>query len=151
MTDDAASNIQLLGDLAVLDAEPGYNRGTMGTETTNRRRINCDTNSNKAHKGNIHQAASAKKLVKKTSNVAHDQAPQTLGLNAAAQCLESEIEALLTPTSQRPEKAMTVGCVYPESPRGRARSRTIGLERRMSVQQQKPPNIYVASSPFICH
>ncbi|KAF7597416.1 hypothetical protein BBP40_003663 [Aspergillus hancockii] len=146
--DDALSNIQLFGGLAVLDAKPDYSRGTMGTET-NRRKTGRNIDGDMTHKFNPHRSASAKKLVKKTPN--NGQAPQTIGPNATTRCLESETKAPLTPISQRPETTMAAGCVCPESPRGRARSRTIDLERRMSAQHQKPPNIYVAASPLIYH
>ncbi|KAB8230665.1 uncharacterized protein BDW43DRAFT_155621 [Aspergillus alliaceus] len=143
-TDNIISNNHRYEGLTTRTVEPSNVIGQKELKTTNQGKPGADLESDQPHKSNLRRSKSAKKLVKKTPNAVHDQDPQTIGANAAVQCLEAEIVALLTPPSQLPVKNVDV---HPESLRGRARSRAIDFERRMTVKQQKHPSIKVAAPP----
>ncbi|KAB8214550.1 hypothetical protein BDV33DRAFT_182547 [Aspergillus novoparasiticus] len=146
--DDTMSNEQLCESFATRNARFSYGRDTV-LENSNQRTTDAVLNSDKSHTFDSHRSKSGEKILKKTPNVAHDQNPRAIAANVASQCLESEIEALVAPTSQRPGGAVDVGRVYPEPLRGRTKSRTLDIERRMSAKQLNRPDVYAIASPLI--
>ncbi|OGM40861.1 hypothetical protein ABOM_010752 [Aspergillus bombycis] len=146
--DDTISAVQPCESFASYNSRFSYDRET-GLENSNQRKIDAGINADQSYMFNSCRSKSEKSIVKKTLNVAYKQNPQAIVANADIRHLESEIETLVAPTSQRPERAVDVGCVYSESLRGRARSRTLDIERRMSAKQQNQQNTYAVISPFI--
>ncbi|KAE8376843.1 hypothetical protein BDV26DRAFT_293755 [Aspergillus bertholletiae] len=124
--DNTVSNAQLCESFAAHNAKFNYDRDR------NRNQLAADAciNSDQSYMVNSHRSKSVKRVIKKSQNATHGQNPQAVAANAAVWCLESDIE-VHEPISQFPDRAVNMGCVYPELVRGRARSRTLDVERRM--------------------
>ncbi|KAB8256255.1 hypothetical protein BDV32DRAFT_97773 [Aspergillus pseudonomiae] len=146
--DDTISDVQIYESFANHYSRLSYDRDT-GLENSNQRKIDAGINSDQSYIFNSCRPKLEKSIVKKTLSVAYGQNPQAIAANANVRHLESEIEALVAPTSQYPGRAVDVGYMYTESLRGRARSRTLDIERRMSAKQQNQQNMYAVVSPFI--
>ncbi|KAB8200642.1 hypothetical protein P875_00011261 [Aspergillus parasiticus SU-1] len=146
--DDTMSNEQLCESFATRNTRFSYSRDTV-LQNSNQRTTDAVLNSDKPYSFDSHRSKSGERILKKTPNVAHDQNPRAIAANVASQCLESEIEALVAPTSQRPGRAVDVGRVYAEPLRGRTKSRTLDIERCMSAKQQNQPDVYAIASSLI--
>ncbi|KAE8348157.1 hypothetical protein BDV28DRAFT_161600 [Aspergillus coremiiformis] len=102
---DTISNIQPCESLTAHKPGSGCGintTGCKGLEATNRWITGADLGSDLFHKINPPRSKSTKESLKNTLHVRYDEDPEAVGASAAVQCLESEIEALLVPTSQVP-------------------------------------------------
>ncbi|KAE8144355.1 hypothetical protein BDV25DRAFT_98125 [Aspergillus avenaceus] len=85
--------------------------------------------------------------VKSTPTMQHGQVSQVMRSCTAAEHLDPQIQALLIPTPHSQGTAVNVRFECVERPRGRARSRTIELEKRKLAKQRKGSDILMATSP----